>query len=89
MVCNGILTGVVSGGHGCAEPLLPGVYADIFYYLNWILDKSDVVVIVQKPNSTDIVLNYFGTNAGRSYGAHKTIMIVMISFLFCAVINYM
>lgn len=80
MVCNGILTGVVSGGHGCAEPLLPGVYADIFYYLNWILDDSDVVMVVRN--------NFGSNNAGRSYGARKTIMIVMISFLFCVVINY-
>lgn len=36
MVCNGILTGIVSGGQGCALPRLPGVYSNIFYYRDWI-----------------------------------------------------
>ncbi|XP_024875277.1 trypsin-3-like [Temnothorax curvispinosus] len=77
MVCKGVLTGVVSGGKGCAKPLLPGVYADIFHYLNWILDEKEIVVIVQRRD--------FG-NHGTSNMSSITIMI--ISFLLCAVINY-
>ncbi|KAG5320822.1 TRY2 protein, partial [Pseudoatta argentina] len=46
MVCNGTLTGIVSGGQGCAEPLLPGVYADVFHYLNWILNDADLFASV-------------------------------------------
>lgn len=78
MICDGILTGIVSGGAGCAEPLLPGVYTDVFYYLNWILNETDVVVVVQKLFKTG------------NFGAVNTsaIMLVLISFLFCAVINY-
>ncbi|EFN86055.1 trypsin alpha [Harpegnathos saltator] len=36
MICDNILTGVVSGGHGCALPFFPGVYSNIFFYKDWI-----------------------------------------------------
>lgn len=84
MTCNGVLTGVVSGGQGCAEPLLPGVYSDVFHYLDWILNDTDVVVVVvQRQNS-----NNFRGNTGN-YGALNTSAIMaVISFLLCAIINY-
>jgi len=72
MVCNGTLTGIVSGGQGCAEPLLPGVYADVFHYLNWILNDADVVTVMR--------------NNIKNCGASK--MIIILSFLFCTIINY-
>lgn len=83
MICNGVLTGIVSGGEGCAEPRMPGVYADVFHYLDWILMSSDVVAIVQKQNNTcrNNTGNYAALNT-------PTIMVVIISFLFGAVINY-
>ncbi|XP_015435595.1 PREDICTED: trypsin-1-like [Dufourea novaeangliae] len=37
MICKGVLTGIVSGGSGCALPSVPGVYSDVFFFEKWIL----------------------------------------------------
>lgn len=79
MVCNGILTGIVSGGKGCAEPLLPGVYSDIFHYLNWIINDTEVVMILERPNIR---------NTGNYDGMFNmsSVVVVITSFVLLSII---
>lgn len=44
MICDNILTGIVSGGYGCAHPQTPGLYSDIFYFKDWITDGEYIEI---------------------------------------------
>uniref|UniRef100_A0A8C2P274 Transmembrane serine protease 5 n=1 Tax=Capra hircus TaxID=9925 RepID=A0A8C2P274_CAPHI len=54
------LVGVVSWGHGCAEPSHPGVYAKVPKFLDWIQDARQV-----REQEHVICIKSF-TNAGRA-----------------------
>lgn len=50
MFCNGVLTGVVSTGQGCADPEFPGIYSDVTHYFPWI--RLNAAVDLKNDNST-------------------------------------
>ncbi|KAG7190313.1 hypothetical protein KM043_006429 [Ampulex compressa] len=71
MVCNGVLTGIVSGGEGCASPRLPGVYSDVYYYENWI--------------SSFLVVPY--TRMGTYSSADKTVASTLTIAMLCLLLS--
>ena len=40
LTCRGFLTGVVSGGFGCARKGYPGVYTQVSHYVDWIKENN-------------------------------------------------
>ncbi|XP_043471018.1 trypsin-1-like [Leptopilina heterotoma] len=62
MVCKNRLTGIVSGGEGCARPRKPGIYTDVYFYRKWInsaIFNSELSTNFRSNSSNTIFINIF------------------------------
>ncbi|XP_073831833.1 transmembrane protease serine 9 [Musca autumnalis] len=72
LVCKNAQAGITSWGSGCAQPLKPGVYTDVAYYKDWILEK------VAENNGT---LPKFSGNGSMSInGGSMLLAVILVTF---------
>ncbi|XP_033169440.1 trypsin eta isoform X1 [Drosophila mauritiana] len=72
MSCNGMLAGIVSYGAGCAAPGYPGVYTNVSFYYDWI---------VQKNNSLNYTIYHNGGVRQGSNWSYLGILPLIVAFL--------
>ena len=82
MVCNGKLAGVVSAGEGCGYPKLPGIYADLRVYLNWIEKYVDFNTTFPNQHNRQRI-TAFNNSIKLNFSIHIIFIIYFIKFLVC------
>ncbi|XP_058977463.1 trypsin eta [Musca domestica] len=69
LVCKNVQAGITSWGSGCAQPLKPGVYTDVAFYKDWILQK------VAENNGT---LPKFSSNGSMSINSGSMLLAAIL-----------
>lgn len=71
MVCDGLLTGIVSTGKECGNPLYPGIYTNVVEFLLWIeenilIDSTTNTVTDENFTSIDLTAVQLPTSYNKT-----------------------
>ena len=67
-----VITGIVTWGVGCASEGYPGVYGEVFDYINWIQDKLTEISAFTTPVAQTRIPTLTGTSAFTTPTASAT-----------------
>uniref|UniRef100_A0A1A9X5G5 Peptidase S1 domain-containing protein n=1 Tax=Glossina brevipalpis TaxID=37001 RepID=A0A1A9X5G5_9MUSC len=86
LLCNGVQAGIISWGDGCAKPYSPGVYANVAYYKDWILEQGKVhngtLPTFVNGNIGAVNNSTNGTNvAVANFSLSNSILVIIIFFI--------
>ncbi|ALC46504.1 CG6041 [Drosophila busckii] len=81
LICNGELAGVISWGIDCAQRMLPGVYANVSHFYDWIREMNGTLNYAE---FRDVALEKKSASVSA---ANVSQLLVLIGCLLCKIIN--